>query len=218
MVMTQVADLLLRSFGWRDAYRGIGILILIFVIPMVMLLVRTPNPSARIHETQEEELVGVTVSEAVRTKAFWMIGLAQLCFGFVTAGIALHLIPYLTGCGYSARTAAMLLSVTMGLSGLGKVMMGIFSDLVGPRIALMLDFLVNGIGCALFLGAVRPQILGAAIFITGLTLSAPYTLTALLTAEVAPGKEFGTIFGLTSIGLTLGMIAGPFTSGKLFDK
>ena len=88
-----------------------------------------------------------------------MICAAQFLFAYVSASVALHLITYLIGIGYTAGFAAKMMSLVLMIAGLGKLLMGVLADRVSARRALAFNFLAAAIGIILMFGASRPVLL-----------------------------------------------------------
>src|SRR5216683_1124451 len=156
MLMVQVVTAVIRISGWRAAYVAIALPILLIVIPTVALIIKTRPPghapgseAARAAQLVASELDGFTLAEAVRTRSFWLVALAGFLFAFTVYGILTQLIVYLLGVGYRPATAAIVLSVILGLNGVGKVLCGLVADRIGARLSLALAF--AGIACGIFL-------------------------------------------------------------------
>src|SRR5207253_8541415 len=87
------------TFGWRVAWLGVGLALLVVVAPIGWLVVRDgPSPSANNVEGVgkaadveglESEPSDLTVWEALHSPAFWIFALASSLFGLVYSGIAL---------------------------------------------------------------------------------------------------------------------------------
>ncbi|MBV8054502.1 MAG: hypothetical protein JO071_04590 [Deltaproteobacteria bacterium] len=70
--------------------------------------------SAALGETTESgeseaELAGLEVRDALRSRSFWMIAIAEVLFAIAGVGLRVHLVPLLTGVGYSPTFAAEIL-------------------------------------------------------------------------------------------------------------
>lgn len=218
-LMALAASYIIRHQGWRTAYVALALPMLLIVIPLVLLAVRSRPPGAIGNSVAEsaEGLPGLGFAEAVRTRSFWMIVVAQFCFGFTASGVSAHLIAYLEGIGYASAIAALALSLVYGFTSVGKVLMGILADRTSGRIALIADFSVRITGLALALGAYHPLIAGIFVVVFGLTLAAPLMLIPLLTVESLGLRRYGSIAGATTLALTFGSGLGALVAGRIFD-
>jgi len=220
MVMTLVADRAIRSGSWRTGYLTLAVPMFVIVVPLIILVVRTRPPGDGKMSVSEaaDNLPGLEVAEALRTRSFWMLALAQLCYAFAVSGTGLHLVPYLIGLGYAPGQAALVLSIALGLGATGKLVMGSFADRISARIALFIDLVLVAIGMTLVLGVSRPAVLFPFLLIYGLSFGAPLTLIPLAMAESLGLKRFGSLAGLGGIFNTIGAAIGPVLAGRLFDS
>jgi MFS family permease len=117
VVFPQLIEAMLAPFGWRMTYAAIGVLIAVTVWPVTVLLFRdkpetfglepdfgiAPKPGT--NPVQEPV---VTLSEAMRTGAFWILTAAGFLSNMVGTALLLHQVSILAGGGI-ARTAAVAL-------------------------------------------------------------------------------------------------------------
>jgi MFS family permease len=207
--------------SWRTGYLVLAIPMLVIVIPMVLLLIRTRPDDAPGQKVTVEQaasaLPGFELSEALRTRSFWMLCIAQFLYATLAAGVGLHFIRYMVGLGYKADFGLRLLSVVFLYTTAGKLIMGFASDRISPRAALIVNFIGAAIGMVLIFGAQNPRVVYPFIAIFGLTLGAPLVLIPLLTAECLGLKRFGAIAGVAGVFNTAGAFVGPMMLGKIFD-
>jgi MFS family permease len=224
MLMVQVVTAVIRISGWRAAYVAIALPIVLIVIPTVALMIKTRPPghapgseAARAAQLVASELEGFTIAEAVRTRSFWLVALASFLFAFTVYGILTQLIVYLLGVGYPPATAAIVLSVILGLNGVGKVLCGLVADRIGARLSLALAF--AGIACGIFLlfGSRETGVLMGFLLIYGPVWGAPLVLLPLLTIESLGLKHYGSIAGFVRASEAAGAVLGPITLGRIFD-
>ena len=77
-----------NKIPWREAWGGIGVVLIAVCLPIVLLLVRRP-PGDVTDETGNEILTGMSCREALWTPAFWIFALAASFYGLVVSGIGL---------------------------------------------------------------------------------------------------------------------------------
>ena len=157
MVMVPVSTWIVSQWGWRNSYILMGCIILLMV-PLALLFIRTrPSemgllPDGGLVDPEEPAAeVGLSVPEAFRTQAFWMIGIMMVLAGLVGLGLGVHLMPYLTDAGHTEARASLIISVISGMTFLGKIGLGLhgFPALklrqVGVLIAPFVAALVSGV-------------------------------------------------------------------------
>jgi MFS family permease len=224
MLMVQVVTVVIRLSGWRAAYVAIALPIVLIVIPMVALIIKTRPPghapgseAARAAQLVASEIDGFTLAEAVRTRSFWLVALAGFLFAFTVYGILTQLVVYLLGVGYRPATAAIVLSLILGLNGVGKVVCGHVADRIGARLSLALAF--AGIACGIFLlfGSRANGVLVGFLIIYGPVWGMPLVLVPLITIESLGLKHYGSLAGFVRASDAAGAVLGPITLGRIFD-
>jgi MFS family permease len=219
MVMTLVASSVILGRGWRSAYIALGLPMIVIVVPLLMLTIRSRPPRAlklRVAESAEG-LEGFEMVQALHARSFWMLVIANLCFGFAAAGAVVHMVAYLEGIGYRASSAALAMSVFFGCAALGKVGMGYAADRISARLALAADFAATALAFVMVFGAAHLVVLAAFIMVCGVAAAAPLALLPLLVAESLGRRRYGTLGALTGIAGTVGATVGPVVAGRIFD-
>src|SRR5206468_3295606 len=81
------------AVGWRTAGSGVGWVLLLVVAPLAWIAVRNgPEQRTEFDSTDlsgPATLADFTLSEALRTTAFWLFALSSSLFGLVYSGISL---------------------------------------------------------------------------------------------------------------------------------
>ena len=123
MIAFPVVGAVVLNSGWRSAWSGVGIALLVLV-PIAWLFVRhTPETSGLMldgktldDETQqaepEEPLTGFTLRQALRTPAFWVFALSSSVYGLLASGIALFNESILAERGFDASVYHRTLVIT----------------------------------------------------------------------------------------------------------
>jgi sugar phosphate permease len=223
MVMVPVSSWVVITWGWRTSLFVMGCAIML-VAPLVLLFVRT-HPSEKglvadggeVSEEEPPPETGLSIPEAVRTPAFWLIGCMMLLAAMLGMGLGVHLMPYLTDVGHTVATASLIIAIVSGLTVAGKIVMGFVTDRWGVRRAVALAFGTIAIGIFLLMDA--EAFLAACIFgvVYGLGIGAPLVLNPALTAECMGLKHFGAVFGALTLLTALGAAAGPPILGYIYD-
>jgi MFS family permease len=164
-----------------------------------------------------ELLEGFETGEALRTRSFWMIVLANFLFAITATGSMIHLVAYLEGVGYRTSAAALVMSLVFAFAALGKVVMGYVADRVTARVALVLCFATQAAGLSLVFGTAHIGIIVTFVAIFGMSIAAPLMLLPLLTAESLGIKRYGFLSGLAGLAQTFGAMIGPIIAGRIFD-
>ncbi|MDB5108020.1 MAG: hypothetical protein JWM69_961 [Candidatus Binatus sp.] len=224
-VMTIVANYAIAHGGWRVGYMTLGLPILLIVVPLIVFFVRT-RTSAEIDthasaareagSTEVFELQGLEISQATKTRSFWLISTAQLLTGF-SIGMAQHYVAYLNGIGYTATFAATVISLYLVVTTVGTLLGGPLADRFGARPALLATYLLSALGMFGMLTASHPAALALNILAGGFAAGALGVQMPLLMIESLGLKRFGSVMGITSVFYTLGAAASPVIIGRIFD-
>jgi MFS family permease len=124
-----------QASGWRTAWAGVGLGLLVVLAPLSWLFVRsTPEdlglevdglPAEREEERPPD---GVTLSAALRAPSFWVFALAASAYGLVASGIALFNESILAERGFDPRTYYRTLVVTALTALVGNFAGGAFAS------------------------------------------------------------------------------------------
>jgi MFS family permease len=134
MVAFPVVGAVVQSSGWRVAWRGVGLALLLVFAPLFALAVRS-IPEDMHQEVDgalasagvSGETAGVTLGSALRSPAFWVFALASSVYGLVASGIALFNESILAERGFDPKTYYNTLVVTALTALLGNFAGGAFA-------------------------------------------------------------------------------------------
>jgi MFS family permease len=219
--MAIVANEVVNYGGFRGAYVAMAIPILFLVIPLLAMFIPISTEKQKTEAEQvltEEFLFGLEVSEALRARSFWMIAIAEVLFAAAGVGLRVHLVPFLTGLGYSPTLAANVLSATFVFSAIGTFAIGRVVDHLGGRTTLGLVFVGAAAGIAALLAASHLIAVAAFILIFGLAGDTPAAIFPIAVTESLGAKRLGGLLGLLALCRTFGFAFGPVIAGGIFDR
>ena len=157
-----------------------------------------------------------TVKEALKSRYFWFMWLAW-CFmgaaGISMVSLAKSYESFLLG---GAATTAIVLTAFNLTNGLGRIVAGTLSDIIGRNLTGFLVLLLGGIGyflLPLFNSIVVAAILAAFV---GFAFGTLFTITAPLVSDLFGLAHYSMIFSLvfTAYGFLSGVL-GPAMTGKI---
>lgn len=218
----QIFSLIAVHQGWRAAYRYLGILSLVLVIPVVLFIRRRPEdigllPDGALPEetTSRSRVPGPaqetswTAREAVRTRTFWLIVATASLGTMATSSIGFSLVPYLVeGAGLTNGAAAGMLSLGTFLS-IANLGWGYLADVFTPRRCLILT-LAGSAGMIAYLITVD-SLAGALGFAVawGIFSGAVGSLEYMVLAQYYGRASYGTILGVSAPFQTVALGLGP---------
>jgi MFS family permease len=221
-VMAVVAAFLIMHAGWRAAYLVLAAPVLVLVVPAMLLVVRS-RPGAiasESHAAQREplEISGLEVGVALRERSFWLIAVSYSIYAIAATALIVHLVPYLIGLGLTEQRAAVVLSVMLGLNGIGKPSLGALADRFGIRLIYGLNLMLVGCGILFLLAAGHGAMLPLFVLVYGLSSGAPVALMPTILADAVGLRRYGSLMGmLVTLGV-IGSASGPILAGAVFDR
>jgi MFS family permease len=228
MVMPVVAQRLIASFGWRDAFAIVGGAVLTIPVPIIAIFLKdAPEmmgllPDGAPANTERGRtggrLHGVTWRDATLSGTFWLLIVVFVLLAASVHACVIHMPQLFADRGVTAANAAVASSV-VGLALLvGRIGCGYFLDrYFGGRVALVI---CGGaaLGIALLWTGSAGGLALVGAFLVGLAMGAEVDIIAFLMSPY---------FGLRSLGATVGfafgafVIAGglgPLVMGFAFDR
>jgi len=232
MVMAPLVSYAIARGGWRAGELVLAVPMFVIVTPLVLVLVRShppEDPAEAPAEASAEtaalppgrdlfaDVPGVEVAQALRTRSFWMIVLAQFLYPLAAAGAFVHMVAYLSGIGYGDTAAALALSLVLLFATIGQPLMGVVADRIGGRRSLALAFALLAASLVMLLAATQTAVLGLFVLVFGLIVAGPIVLSPLVVAESLGVKRYGSLMGLVGFPFTLGLALGPLAAGAIYD-
>ena len=230
-VVGPLSQALMSRLGWRYAFVVLGGITALYALTVLFTLRNRPEDvglrpygadgAADKPETATSGEADWTVRQALRTRQFWALGLAQVLIPLGVFPVSVHQVAYLTDLGFSRVLAAGVLGYMGVMSSCGRLLFGALSDRLGRfgGVTLSVVFSQLGILALLMLDGVTvmwPLYLYAVCF--GLGYGARGPIISAIAADRFPGRSFATIFGFISIGHGLGGALGPWYGGAMYDR
>jgi MFS family permease len=218
MTISPFARWLISAYDWRTAMFDIGIMTWLLLLPAV-LLVRPPPASARADTSSKPaaEPAGMTVSQALRSPQFIVLGLTFFACCAAHSGPIFHMVSYAMLCGVAPMAAVSIYSVE-GFAGLGgRLLYGVLADRLGVKPVLVAGLAIQAAVITAYLSVSRLEHFYMLAVIFGATYGGVMPLYAVLAREYFGQRILGTVFGAATMLSSLGMALGPLAGGMIFD-
>ncbi|MFC2035675.1 MFS transporter [Chloroflexota bacterium] len=222
-----LAQWLIDSYGWRQAYIVLGLINLIIIIPLAQLMKRSPQqiglkPYGYNETIEDEQLFTSTMKEhsfkqAVKTSHFWMFGFILFCFVFTMFVMITHIAPHIVDTGISATIAASIVSIFAAASLIGRTLSGVISDKIGSRLTLSVSLIVITLALIWLLFSREAWMFYLFAVLYGIAYGGIVPLQTILTRELFGLKSLGIIFAGLALFATLGGTVGAPLAGFIFD-
>jgi len=218
---------LIDSIGWRQSLVFLALGMFALGIPLSFVFRNRPEdygllPDGKPQSDSKSPNEGVsyefgtTTGEALKMRAFWHIGIASTVQVSAVMAVNTHVMPYLESIGIERTTAgnvAMLIPLT---SLIARFPFGFLCDVVTKKYVMALALMLKSIGLIFFwfVGQGYLKLIFVFVGLGSGGMTAPRTP---ILREYFGTKNFGAIFGLTSIFFTIGMVTSPPLAGWVFD-
>lgn len=210
-----VVEFLISNYGWRAAYRGIGLGALALSFPIVFLLFREKKNDSN-NQSTESTLSdwGMTRGEALRDYRFWLLGSVLFMTVFVIVGLLSNLERILSSRGMQRSDIATIASF-MGLTIIiGRLLVGFLVDRFWAPAVASIILLLPIIAMFLMQYGQTSFVVGLVIGISiGLAAGAELDMLAYLTGRYFGPAHYPAVFGCVFAFFTVGAGIAPALFG-----
>jgi len=231
-LLTPLVVLAMSRFGWRTTALASGLLAIAVGLPLAQLVRRRPEaydltpdgdpPRAAEPGGPARPALGqrdFTAREAMATRAFWYISIGHGAALFVVSAVMVHMVVHVTErLGYSLPQAASVVALMTVMQGIGQVSGGWLGDRFSKRRIAAGCMLGHAAGLLVLAFASAFWMVLAFAVLHGLGWGMRGPLMSAIRADYFGSAAFGTITGLSSMVLMVGMMGGPLVAGILADR
>lgn len=220
-IMPAFASAMTNAYGWRGAYFCLAAVQLTLTLCAALLLswlARRKQSVAKAAAMSEQS--GIGLSEALRTRSFWILAAMTFLATLGVFGPAFHIVPLYADRGI-APAMLPIAAVALGVGTLiGRLCSGILLDFIDARIVACVTFLV-GVAGALWLAyfdqiqsvaglCIPPALLGAAV-------GAESDILAYMVRRLYGLRHYAVIYNRVLLAFYAGAVTGPLALGWAFD-
>ena len=214
IVLPPAAQALIQSLGWRAAFAILGAMVLAVALPVVVPLVRERPGFGRANRVEAE---GVTVAQAMRSRAFWILIVVLFLFSIGQNGALAHLSALLTDRGVSPHDAAVAVSLMGAASLLGRLVTGWLLDrFFAPGVAFCV-FALAALGIFILSSAHSLGMGSLAAILVGAGMGGEADMTPYILSRYFGLRSFSMLYGFTWTGYAIAGAIGPVLMGRAFD-
>ena len=226
LVIGPLAQWLIIGYGWRAAYLVLGLGTLIVLVPLVSLGVReapmvaAPGRGDVSGPTPRPTDAGREVGDALRTRVFWALFFAYLCTPLAVFSVVTHQVAFAVDHGFPRLFVAGIFGLTGLLSTVGRIVFGVAADQIGRATSATISYACTAVGTLCLLGLeVGPHAaaLYAYAFFFGLGFGARGPIITAMASQLFPGRRFGVLYGILSVGNGIGGGVAPWFGGVVHD-
>jgi OFA family oxalate/formate antiporter-like MFS transporter len=222
---------MIEEFGWRNTILYTAILFGALGLAASFIFRGRPEdyglvPDGRVLSEDQQrrakgDSFGTSVKEALKMRAFWHIAAVTLFQTATVSTIMMYAMPYLTSIGMGREWAGTIISIYTFISAFGRIPFGILSDVFRKTLILTISLVLLLAGMFVFWKMEAASSLWFILLFAipyGLGVSGITSTRSPILAEYFGIKNFGSIFGLTSVFFAIGSIASPPIAGWIYDN
>jgi len=211
-----LAGLMVETWGWRTALKGLIILLVVSVLPSI-LAISGGNAEKEAAAKVEEKKKFIDILYAFKSRQIYMMTLAfSLCM-CIFAAIQVHHVPAMKATGLTLSFATTLAGIRGFLSLPGRAMLSPIVSFAGTRGAIQVMYIAMALGMLLLYFAGHFGFVISFVLVTGLTFGLIVPLHGLYAAEVFSEQHIGTLLGVQTTITSLATALGPVLLGLTVD-
>jgi sugar phosphate permease len=232
-IITPMLAFSVQTWGWREGAFLAGLGLILTGVPLALLVQRSPESmglfpdgalpayASATHDSHvgnaKRQEADFTLSQAMRTWAFWMIILATTTRVAVYNSLTVHFIPVMVWKGVSEQRAAAMLAIMALMSLPSHLLVGWIADQVSkPR--LMGACMAIGTASLLFLAYGKSEWSLWVFTILFTFMEAIFPVGWATVGDFFGRKSFATIRGTMSFFYLWGPALGPVITGAIYDR
>jgi sugar phosphate permease len=214
MLVPQIARWLNVQMSWRSSMLVLGALMICISLPMALFVGEKPA-GVKTPVTEEPSL---SFKSILQQKSFYWLALGSMCSIGAVAGISQNLKLFFSlDLKYTQEHAANIISLVLGASIAGRLLMGWLADRFPKKYVMMLIYSLVTVSIILLNFSHTPAMVYLFALIFGMGLGGDYMIIPLMAAELFGIKVLGRVMGLILTVDGLAEAGCPILAGWLRD-
>lgn len=217
MLVPQIAKALNVSFGWRGGILCLGLLMIAIAFPMAWFVKERKedvSPSAAVTAATK-----VSFGKILRSWPFYLLLIGSMCSIGAVSGTSQNLKLFMSiDLKYSQQAAANIMSIVLGSSIIGRLLMGWLADRIAKKYVMIIIYAMVALSIPLLYAADTTGVIYLFAFLFGMALGGDYMIIPLMAAELFGVKVMGRVMGIVIAADGLGEAFGPMLAGWLRDS
>ncbi|MEO1916600.1 MAG: MFS transporter [Myxococcales bacterium] len=224
-VMAPVANSIVSSDGWREAYELFGYVTLA-AIPLVWFTVvgrpsELPSSNSKtVHDGMHLSAApdDFSMRDGLKERNLWIIAIVCGLSFMATTALLNNIILHATGEGMDKADAAFLVSMLAIGAAAGKLVFGWAANRFGEQRSLMVAIAAQTIGISILLVDIPYAALLSSCLVLGVGLGGVMPLGAALLARAFGPAKFGPMMGLMAPIMIPFQATGPPAAAAVYDS
>ncbi|MDP6549764.1 MAG: MFS transporter [Dehalococcoidia bacterium] len=225
--------------GWQLTAMAIGMFILVVVFPLTRLIrnrpqeygllpdgaAPTPHPAvtaperrpAKARAETEGANVDFTLSQALRTPAFWFISFGHGCSTIPLPAIWVHLGLLLADAGFQVQTTAWVVATYTGLAMVFQLVGGYVGSKIPVRLGLFIFTTIQAGAVLLLMSPDSLTMIFLFAVLLGIGWGGRNPMTVTIRGEYFGRASFGSILGFSTLPMNIMMLFSAPFAGYIRD-
>jgi len=219
LAVAPLATFLISTFNWRMAYSILGPLAGVIIIGFALFLRQPRRSSGKPVDgsARVPQISGFSVSQAMKTVSFWLLGVVYLAISFNNYLALTHMVPNALDLGISPARAALIVSLMGGFTIPGRLIIGWASDKTNRKILALCCTLVQLVTMIWLAWSDSLWMFYVFAIVFGFTFGGLSNLMATLIGDTFGITNIGAMTGALVVGFTIGAALGPAVGGLIYD-
>lgn len=217
-IMPLIAAALMGAYGWRKAFVGIGLIVLLVGLPVAWATLRPPPAASGGAVGGEAPLLGMSLGEAMRAPLFWVLFSAVPVGGGCLTAVFANTVPIMVGHGLSVGQATVVVAAFALTCTVWEPLVGWLLDRSRrPRQVALFYFAAAG-GIAILANATSFPLLIAGGVLAGIGLGSEFSVLPYVLSRYFGVKAMGAISGIAFAGVLTATAIAPVALNAEFDR
>ncbi len=225
---------LIDVFEWRTAMLILGISMLVIGLPLTLVVRHKPEQYGLLRDGERgnsldpdegtvparAQEVNIGARQALKSRAFWHIGIATTFQLVAITSVLVHVMPYLSSVGIVRSTSSLVAMAVPLTSVVSRIGSGWLIDRFNKQRVAAGIFAMTGLGMLFFtyVSDKAMWLLVPFVILFASGWGGTSAIRAALVSEFFGRTNFGTIFGFMMGMIAIGGILGPYFAGWVFDS
>jgi sugar phosphate permease len=194
MLVPQIAKWLNMRMDWRSSLVVLGCFMIAVAFPMAWFVKENPEGSELPAKTDEPK---ISFRNILRSRSFYLLAIGSMCSIGAVSGISQNLKLFFSlDLKYSQAHAANIISLVLGASIIGRLMMGWLADRFPKKYVMLLIYMLVSVSILMLYFSSTPGLVYFFALVFGIGLGGDYMIIPLMAAELFGVKVMGRVMGL----------------------
>jgi len=218
MLMPLIAAFLMTRYGFRTAFTGIGLIVLLVGLPVAWFTLRAPSGLIATGAPEDELLAGLSVGETLRRPLFWLIFSAVPIAGGSLTAVFANTVPIMESRGLSLSQTMTIVSIFSLICVIWQPLVGFFLDRSDRPRNVAPFYAMAAVGLVMLMKAHGFVPLAVAGALTGIGLGAEFSVMPFVLSRYFGLRSMGTIVGISFVGVLVANALIPVVLNFAYDR